>query len=147
MRTYIPSQGEVAKNWWIVDAADLPIGRLATVVASYLHGKHKPEFTPYIDVGDHVIVINADKVTLSGRKLDQKMYYRVSGQPGGLKSTSARKLLATNPEYAVEEAIWGMLPKGPLGRAQFGHLKVYRGSVHPHAAQKPQPLVVAMRKH
>lgn len=143
MRTFMPSPGEIPRGWWVVDASGLTMGRLATVVAHHLRGKHKPQFTPFLDSGDHVIVINADKITFSGRKLDQKVYYRVSGQPGGLKSTVARKLLATRPEFAVEEAVWGMLPKGPLGRKLFTHLKVYSGPHHPHAAQKPQPLAIA----
>ncbi|MFN7966545.1 MAG: 50S ribosomal protein L13 [Acidobacteriota bacterium] len=145
MRTFMPSPGDIPRGWWLVDATDMPLGRLATVVAAHLRGKHKPMFTPFLDTGDHVIIINADKVTLSGRKLDQKVYYRVSGQPGGLKATVARKMLATKPEFAVEEAVWGMLPKGSLGRKQFGHLKVYRGSAHPHEAQQPVRLDLKKR--
>lgn len=145
MRTYIPSPDDLNRGWWIIDATDLPIGRLATVVADRLRGKHKPTFTPFLDTGDNVIVVNAEKVVLTGRKLDQKFYYRVSGQPGGLRSTVARKMLKERPEEAVELAVWGMLPKGSLGRKQFTHLRVYRGAEHPHLAQKPQTLAPAKK--
>lgn len=145
MRTYIPSPDDLNRGWWIIDATDLPIGRLATVVADRLRGKHKPTFTPFLDTGDNVIVVNAEKVVLTGRKLDQKVYYRVSGQPGGLRSTVARKMLKERPEEAVELAVWGMLPKGSLGRKQFTHLRVYRGAEHPHLAQKPQTLAPAKK--
>ena len=140
MRTYIPSAGEIERKWWVVDATGMPIGRLASVVAHYLRGKHKPGFTPFLDTGDHVIVVNADKVVLTGRKLDQKIYRRHSGRPGGLKEIPARRMLAERPERAVEIAVRGMLPKNKLGRKMFKKLRVYRGPEHPHEAQKPEPL-------
>ncbi len=142
MRTYIPSAGEIERKWWVVDATGMPIGRLATTVAHYLRGKHKPGFTPFLDTGDHVIVINAEKVVLTGRKLDQKVYRRHSGRPGGLKEIPARRMLAERPERAIEIAVRGMLPKNKLGRRMFRKLRVYRGTDHPHEAQKPEPLTL-----
>lgn len=143
MRTYVPSPDDIQRGWWVADASGVPIGRLAAVVAAHLRGKHNPRFTPFLDTGDHVIVVNADKVVLTGRKLDQKMYRRHSQYPGGLKETTARVMLATKPERAVELAIKGMLPKNKLGRKMYTKLKVYRGAEHPHQAQKPQSLPVA----
>jgi large subunit ribosomal protein L13 len=140
MRTLVPSLQEAPRNWWVADATGAPIGRLASVVAALLRGKNKRWFTPYLDCGDHVVVVNAAKVVLTGRKLDQKMYRRHSGHPGGLKEVSARVLLATRPERAIELAIKGMLPKNRLGRKLFHKLRVYRGPEHPHQAQKPQSL-------
>ncbi|MDO5720715.1 MAG: 50S ribosomal protein L13 [Actinomycetaceae bacterium] len=139
MRTYSPKPGDDTKQWYIIDATDIVLGRLATNVAKLLRGKHKPTFAPHMDQGDFVIVINADKVALTGNKLDQKFAYRHSGFPGGLKAMSYRELLDRFPERAVEKAVRGMLPKNRLGRAQMRKLKVYRGSEHPHAAQKPIP--------
>ena len=143
MRTYVPKQGEIRSDWWIVDAAGLTLGRLATEVAVRLRGKHKPVFTPFLDTGDHVVVINAEKVVLTGRKLQQKMYRRHSGYPGGLKETRADTMLERHPERLVEFAVKGMLPKGPLGRKMGRKLKVYPGPDHPHVAQRPQPLTLA----
>ncbi|MDD7465338.1 MAG: 50S ribosomal protein L13 [Actinomycetaceae bacterium] len=139
MRTYTPKPGDVEKKWYIIDATDVVLGRLATHIATLLRGKHKPQFAPNADTGDYVIVINADKVALTGAKLTQKMAYHHSGYPGGLKATSYAELLATKPERAVMKAVAGMLPKNSLGRAQLTKLKVYRGSEHPHAGQNPVP--------
>lgn len=143
MRTYVPSLDGMKRGWWVADASGIPIGRLAAVVAAHLRGKHNPQFTPFLDTGDHVIVLNADKVVLTGRKLDQKMYRRHSGYPGGLREMTARVLLQTRPERAIELAVRGMLPKNRLGRKMFTKLKVYRGGEHPHQAQQPKPLPVA----
>jgi large subunit ribosomal protein L13 len=138
--TYSAKASDKGNNWWVVDARDAVLGRLATVVASHLRGKHNPLFTPHVDCGDSVIVINADKVVLTGRKLDQKNYYRHSGYMGGLKSITARKLLEKRPEDLVRSAVKGMLPKNRLGRKIFKNLKVYAGDTHPHEAQQPQVL-------
>ncbi len=140
MRTYVPRRKEIVHDWWVVDAEGKTLGRLATEVARRLTGKAKPTYVPFLDTGDHVIVLNASKIVLTGRKLQQKFYRRHSGYPGGLKEISAGKLLETKPERLVEEAVWGMLPKGPLGRQMYRKLKVYAGSEHPHAAQKPRVL-------
>jgi large subunit ribosomal protein L13 len=142
VKTYVPKQAEITRGWWIVDAEGMTLGRLATEVAVRLRGKHKPAFTPFLDTGDHVIVVNARKVVLSGRKWDQKLYRRHSGYPGGLKETTAGKLVQRHPQRLVEFAVRGMLPKGPLGRRMARKLKVYAGSDHPHAAQQPQPLEI-----
>ncbi len=149
MRTYVPKQGELESAWWVVDADGLILGRLATEVASRLRGKHKPGYTPFLDTGDHVVVLNADKIQLTGKKLDQKLYRRHSGYPGGLREITAADLLKKHPERLVEFAVKGMLPKGPLGRKMFRKLKVYRGAAHPHQAQAPRPLAIpgAARGH
>ncbi|MCI4011105.1 50S ribosomal protein L13 [Brevibacterium sp. ZH18] len=139
MRTYTPKPGDIERQWHVVDATDQVLGRLAAKVATLLRGKHKTTFAPHIDTGDFVIIINADKVALTGAKLDQKRAYHHSGYPGGLKSVNYAELLATNPERAVEKAVSGMVPKTRLGRAQMQKLKVYKGGEHPHAAQNPQP--------
>ncbi len=131
---------DIKREWYVVDASNRPLGRLATQVAAMLRGKHKPTFTPFLDTGDHVIVINAEKVALTGRKLDQKFHFRHSGYPGGARFISYRRLLAEHPERVIELAVKGMLPHNRLGRAMARKLKVYRGPVHPHEAQKPQPL-------
>lgn len=140
MKTYVPKQETIQRDWWLIDAQGLTLGRLATEVALRLRGKHKPAFTPHLDTGDHIIVVNAEKVALSGRKLDTKMYRRHSGYPGGLRELPAGKVLATQPVRLVESAVRGMLPKGSLGRRMARKLKVYAGSDHPHQAQQPQPL-------
>lgn len=140
MRTYIPKEREIVRRWWVVDAENQPIGRLASAVAARLRGKHKPSFVPYLDTGDHVIVINADKVILTGRKLDQKLYRSHSGIPGGFREVVARKLIAEKPVKAMELAVWGMLPKNRLGRKMYSKLKVYPGPNHPHQAQMPEAL-------
>lgn len=138
MRTYSPKPGDVEKKWYVIDATDVVLGRLAAQVATLLRGKHKPNFAPHADTGDFVIIINAEKIALTGSKREQKMAYRHSGYPGGLKATSYAELLELNPEKAVQKAIAGMLPKNTLGRQQLSKLKVYRGAEHPHAAQQPE---------
>ena len=140
MKTYMAKPADVQRKWYIVDAQDVVLGRLATRVASVLRGKHKPSFTPHVDTGDYVIVINADKVALTGKKLDQKMYYHHSGFPGGLSETTYRTLMDKKPEFAVKKAIVGMLPKGPLGRSMAKKLRVVAGTEHEYAAQKPETL-------
>jgi large subunit ribosomal protein L13 len=133
--------GDVTQHWWVIDAEDQVLGRLATRIASVLRGKHRPFYTPHVDAGDFVIVVNADKVKLTGRKREQKTYYRHSGWPGGLREITADKVLTgAHPERVVESAIKGMLPHNALGRKLFGKLKVYAGPAHPHAAQKPEVL-------
>lgn len=144
MKTYSAKPADVERKWLLVDAEDVVLGRLATVVANHLRGKHKPIYTPHIDCGDHVIVVNADKVKLTGRKRTDKVYYRHTGYPGGIKSQTAEEILDGRfPERVVEKAVERMIPKGPLGRAQIRKLKVYAGSDHPHEAQKPEVLDVA----
>ncbi len=140
MRTYTPRPADVEPKWFVVDAEDMILGRLSTKVAHVLRGKHKPTFAPHIDVGDFVIVVNADKVRLTGRKGEQKMAYRHSGFPGSLKSVPFARLLAERPEALIERSVRGMLPRNTIGRAQLRKLKVYAGPDHPHAAQKPAPL-------
>ncbi len=140
MKTYSPKAGEIQREWHVVDASGVALGRLASDVARLLCGKHKPTYAPHLDSGDHVIVINADQVTLTGAKAEQKTYYRHSGYPGGLKRRSYGDLLASRPEEAVRKAVRGMLPKGPLGYAMLKKLKVYGAGEHPHAAQQPQTL-------
>lgn len=138
MRTYTPKPGDVERTWYVIDATDVVLGRLATQVATLLRGKHKATFAPHVDGGDFVIVINAEKVALTGNKREQKLAYRHSGYPGGLRAVPYSKLLDTHPERAIEKAVRGMLPKTTLGRGQLSKLKVYAGAEHPHAAQKPQ---------
>lgn len=139
-KTYTPKPGDLSHDWFVVDAADVPLGRLASNVAQLLRGKHKPTFAPHLDGGDYVVVINADKIAVTGRKEDAKIYYRHSGYPGGLRAASLRQLRATYPDRLVRNAVRGMLPKNRLGRQIIGKLKVYAGPEHPHAAQNPQPL-------
>ena len=136
-RTYTPKVGEITREWVVIDAADVVLGRLASHAATLLRGKHKPTFANHVDTGDFVIIINADKVALTGQKLEQKKAYRHSGYPGGLKSVTYAELLEKNSVRAVEKAVRGMLPKNSLGRQQLTKLKVYRGAEHPHAAQQP----------
>jgi large subunit ribosomal protein L13 len=144
MKTYSAKPAEVEKTWVVIDAAGLVVGRLASLVALRLRGKHKPTFTPHVDCGDNVIVINADKVVLTGRKRDQKIYYHHTGYPGGIKERSAKSILEGRfPERVVEKAVERMLPRGPLGRRQLGNLRVYKGDTHPHEAQTPRPLDIA----
>ena len=142
MRTFTPKPGDVDRQWHVIDATDVVLGRLASQTAQLLRGKHKTTFAPHIDMGDFVIIINADKVALTGAKLEQKKAYRHSGFPGGLRATSYTELMAKDPEKAVEKAVRGMLPKTKLGRAQIAKLKVYRGVEHPHAAQQPKPFEI-----
>ena len=140
--TATPVTAQAARVWWVVDATDKPLGRLASEVAHVLRGKHKPTYTPHVDTGDFVVVVNADKIKLTGNKLDQKTWNRHSGIPGGFKSESYRHVLDRKPEWPVEKAVKGMLPKNVLGREMLGKLKVYATPDHPHAAQKPQALTV-----
>ncbi|GAA2158326.1 MULTISPECIES: 50S ribosomal protein L13 [Intrasporangiaceae] len=142
MRTFTPKPAEVTRTWHVIDATDVVLGRLASQTAILLRGKHKTTFAPHVDGGDFVIIINAEKVALTGAKLEQKKAYRHSGFPGGLKSTSYTELLAKSPAKAVEKAVRGMLPHTTLGREQLTHLKVYAGSEHPHSAQKPVPFEI-----
>jgi len=142
VRTYSPKAGEISRTWHVIDATDIVLGRLASQAASLLRGKHKTMFAPHVDTGDFVIVINADKVALTGSKKQQKMDYRHSGYPGGLRATSYTELLESNPRRAIEKAVKGMLPHNKLGRQQIKKLKVYAGSDHPHAAQQPQPFAI-----
>lgn len=142
MRTYSPKPGEVTRQWHVIDATDVVLGRLASQIATLLRGKHKPTYAPHMDVGDFVVVINADKVALTGSKPQQKMDHRHSGYPGGLRSTSYERLLVDNPRRVVEKAVKGMLPHNRLGRQQLTKLKVYAGPQHPHTAQKPEPYTI-----
>ena len=142
MPTYFPKGSEVNRRWFVVDAQDQVLGRLASHVANLLAGKLKPMWVPFMDTGDHVIIINAEKVKLTGKKLEQKMYYRYSGFPGGMKSVSAHDLKAKRPDRMVEIAVKGMLPKTKLGRAMASKLKVYAGATHPHTAQQPEVSVI-----
>ena len=139
MRTFSPKDSDITRQWHVIDATDVVLGRLASHVAVLLRGKHKPIFAPHVDTGDFVIVINADKISLSGAKLEDKKAYRHSGYPGGLTAVAYKDLMAKHPERAVEKAVKGMLPKNSLGRKTFGKLKVYAGPTHPHQAQQPQP--------
>lgn len=141
--TYMAKPGAVERKWYVVDATGKRVGRLATEIATILRGKHKPEYTPHVDTGDFVIVINAEKVVFTGRKLTNKIYYRHSGYPGGLKMTTAADMLNKHPERVIELAVKGMLPHNRLGADQFRKLKVYAGSEHPHAAQQPEVLKLA----
>ena len=142
MRTYSPRADEIERSWHVVDAEGLTLGRMATEVARVLRGKHKPTYTPHLDTGDHVIIINADKVVLTADKAAGKQVYRHTGYPGGIRSTTYATLLAEKPEQAVRRTIRGMLPKNRLGRQMLKKLKVYAGPTHPHAAQRPQPLAL-----
>ena len=143
MRTYSPKPGEIERRWHVIDATDVVLGRLASQVAILLRGKHKPTFAPHVDTGDFVVIVNADKVALTGTKRETKRAYRHSGYPGGLRSVGYVELLEKNPEKAVEKAVRGMLPKNTVGRAQLTKLKVYAGPNHPHTAQQPQPYEIS----
>ena len=145
MSTYFPKEGEIARKWHVVDAKGQVLGRLATRVASLLAGKENPRYTPFLDTGDHVVVINAGQVKLTGLKADAKVYHHYTGYPGGLRSEEYRKRFERRPEAVVQDAIVGMLPKSKLGRAMARKLKVYRDDKHPHQAQKPQALVLEQR--
>ena len=142
MRTYSPKPGEVERQWYVIDAEDVVLGKLASQVAQLLRGKHKPVFAPHADTGDFVVVINAGKVALSGNKREQKLAYRHSGYPGGLSATKYTDLLEKNPRRAIEKAVWGMLPKNRIARQQLKKLKVYAGPEHPHQAQQPTPFEI-----
>jgi large subunit ribosomal protein L13 len=143
MRTYSPKPGEITRQWHVIDATDVVLGRLASQTAALLRGKHKPTFAPHVDTGDFVVIINAEKVALTGAKLEQKLAFRHSGYPGGLTATNYTELLASNPRRAVEKAVAGMLPHNTLGRKQLTKLKVYAGPDHPHAAQQPVPFTIS----
>lgn len=140
MKTYSAKSGEVNQGWFVVDATDKTLGRLASEIALRLRGKHKPEYTPHIDTGDYIVVVNAEKVRVTGAKSTDKMYHHHTGYPGGLKSYSFEKLIERAPERVLQRAVKGMLPRNPLGRAMFKKLKVYSGSEHPHTAQQPEAL-------
>jgi len=140
LRTYLAKAGEVNRKWYVVDATDKPVGRLAVDIAKVLMGKNKPTYTPHVDTGDFVIVINAEKVLLTGKKLEDKIYRRHSGYPGNLKEIRAKEMLSNHPERLIELTVKGMIPKNVLGRHMLKKLKVYRGPEHPHIAQKPEPL-------
>ncbi|HEC97541.1 MAG TPA: 50S ribosomal protein L13 [Nitrospirae bacterium] len=142
MKTCFAKKGEVERKWYLVDASDKVLGRLATRIATYLRGKHKTRFTPNIDTGDFIVVVNAEKVTLTGKKLDDKIYYHHTGYPGGIKAETARKRLQRKPELVIMDAVWGMLPKNRLGRAMLKKLKVYRGAEHPHESQQPETIIL-----
>jgi len=138
MRTFIPKKDEIEQKWWLIDAEGRILGRMATEIADLIRGKRKPQFTSHLDTGDFVVVINAEKIKVTGRKLEQKKYYSHSLYPGGIKEETLKDLLAKKPEEVVKKAVWGMVPKGKLGRALYKKLKVYRGPSHPHEAQNPQ---------
>ena len=142
MKTVSTKPADVTRDWYVVDAEGKTLGRMATEIARLLRGKHKPECTPHVDTGDYIIVVNAEKVRVTGNKAKDKMYYRHTGYPGGLRSMSFEKMVAHAPERTVEFAVKGMLPKGPLGRAMYSKLKVYAGTEHPHQAQQPQALTL-----
>ncbi|MDA8078334.1 MAG: 50S ribosomal protein L13 [Nitrospiraceae bacterium] len=140
MKTQFAKKNEISRKWYVVDARDAVLGRLATKVATYLRGKNKPVFTPHVDTGDFVIVINAEKVRLTGNKLTDKVYYHHSGYIGGIKAETAQELMKKAPERIIESAVWGMMPKNKLGKAMIKKLKVYKGAEHPHEAQTPETL-------
>jgi len=143
MSTYFPKEGEIARKWFVVDAAGQPLGRLASRVARILMGKENPKYTPFLDTGDHVVVINADQVKITGMKTEQKVYQHYTGYPGGLRSEDLKKRMVRKPELVIEEAVSRMLPKNRLGKQMFTKLKVYKGDKHPHAAQKPELLAAS----
>lgn len=145
-KTFSPKADDITRDWWVVDATGLPLGRLASEVAQVLRGKHKPIYAPNMDTGDHVIVVNADKVAVTSDKAMQKIYYRHSGYPGGIKAETFEHLIERRPEVVIERAVKGMLPKNKLGRQMARKLKVYAGPDHPHEAQKPSPLEFEIRK-
>ncbi len=140
MKTFMPNPDKLEKKWYLIDASGMTLGRLASETAKILRGKNKPEFTPFLDCGDYVIIVNAEKFKVTGKKMDQKIYYRHSAYVGGMKETTLREMLAKKPERVVELAVKGMLPKGPLGREMAKKLHVYTGAEHPHASQKPETL-------
>ena len=142
MRTISVRAEDVHRDWWLVDAEGLTLGRLSTEIARRLRGKHKPAYTPHVDTGDFIVVVNAEKVAVTGNKSTDKLYYRHSGRPGGLKTATFREVIAKQPGRVIETAVKGMLPKNPLGRAMFRKLKVYAGPEHPHAAQQPRSLTI-----
>ena len=142
MKTYMPGAKTIERKWYVVDATDMTLGRLATQIALVLRGKHKPVYTPHLDTGDYVVVVNAEKVKVTGKKLEEKIYWHHTGWIGGQKKTSLKRMLQIHPERVIEHAVKGMLPKGPLGRQMYRKLHVYAGPEHPHQAQKPEELKV-----
>ena len=142
MKTYMPTASKIERKWYVIDAADQTLGRLATQIATVLRGKHKPIYTPYLDTGDYVIVVNAEQVKVTGKKLEEKIYWHHTGWIGGQKKTTLKRMLQIHPERVVEHAVKGMLPKGPLGRQMYRKLHVYAGPEHPHAAQKPEEMKI-----
>lgn len=140
MSTYSAKPHTVRRDWYLVDATNKKLGRLATEIAVRLRGKHKPEFTPHVDTGDYIVVVNAEKIAVTGNKSEDKLYHHHTGYIGGIKSATFKTMIATKPERVIEIAVKGMLPKGPLGRAMFKKLKVYKGQEHPHSAQQPKPI-------
>ncbi len=140
IKTYVTKPADIERQWWVVDAEGQTLGRLATKIAMILRGKHKPIYSPHLDTGDYVIVVNCDKIVVTGKRLDEKEYHRYSGYPGGLRSVTLREQLAKHPERVIEAAVRGMLPKGPLGRQMYRKLKVYTTAEHPHEAQQPKTL-------
>lgn len=142
MTTYSPKADEISRDWYVLDAANKPLGRVASEVAKRLQGKHKPTYAKHLDMGDYIVVVNAEKVAATGNKMKDKIYHHHTGFPGGIKSISLEKLLASKPEKAIETAVKGMLPKGPLGRAMYRKLRVYAGEQHNHTAQQPKPLEI-----
>ena len=144
MSTYMPKAGQVDRKWYVLDADGKTLGAVAAEAATLLRGKHKPTFAPHADCGDHVIIINAEKVVLTGKKLEQKMYYHHTGYIGNMKKVKYKDLMKTKPEFAVTKAVKGMLPDTTIGRKALTRLRVYRGSEHPHAAQNPQPLILSL---
>ncbi|HHX22754.1 MAG: 50S ribosomal protein L13 [Tepidanaerobacteraceae bacterium] len=140
MSTFMAKKEEVKRDWYVIDASNKPLGRLASKVAIILRGKHKPIYTPHVDTGDYVVIVNADKAILTGNKMDKKMYYKHTGYPGGIKAQNFRSFMEKSPEKVVYKAIWGMLPHNALGRKMIKKLKIYKGESHPHEAQQPQPL-------
>lgn len=142
MKTYTAKAGEVEQGWYVVDAQNKVLGRLAVQIAARLRGKHKPQYTPHVDTGDYIVVVNAAKLRVTGRKAERKIYYRHTGFPGGIRETNFAKLQASRPERVLQKAVKGMLPKGPLGYAMLRKLKVYAGDKHPHSAQQPKALEI-----
>lgn len=142
MKTISANEGTVRRNWYVVDATDKTLGRLSTQIANRIRGKHKAEYTPHVDTGDYIVVVNAEKVRVTGTKLDDKHYYRHTGYPGGIKSVTLGKMMEETPTSAIEQAVKGMMPKNKLSRTMLAKLKVYAGSEHPHTAQQPQPLEI-----
>jgi large subunit ribosomal protein L13 len=142
MKTYVATEQTVKRGWFLIDAADKPLGRLATELARRLRGKHKPEFTPHVDTGDYLVVINAKKIAATGNKMNDKIYYHHTGYPGGIKQATLGQMLERRPEQVIEKAVRGMMPRGPLGRAMLKKLKVFAGPEHDHAAQQPEPLTI-----
>ena len=142
MKTFVAKPAEVKRDWYVIDAEGKTLGRMATEIARRLRGKHKPEFTPHVDTGDYIVVVNAEKIHVTGNKRKDKIYYRHTGYPGGLKQANIEIMITNFPERVIELAVKGMLPKGPLGRAMYTKLKVYAGAAHPHAAPQPQELKI-----